>query len=379
MTGQREAAAGDAHAVTDGEVDAPSAVDTLELGGGIDRSPSWQRRRRRALTCAGSVGLVLLLGASTHAYVDDRLPRHAIIAGVDVGGLDREVAEQRLRSELGPRSVEAMPVTIGSAKVQVMPSTAGLTVDFAASIDGAGPGAGWGPREVLRILTSGTTTPAAVTVDQTGLTQFVTTLAEAHDSDPTEPQIELSGTTPRVVPGRDGVHLLRGAAARQIQSAYLSTSDPITLATTASSPRTAPSVTARFLATGAVPALSADVTVAVAGHGSFVITRQQLAKMLLFANFGNDYAVFIDGEALRAWLEPELAQLNLRPQNNAVRYFDDRCILKKAQVGQRIDAKRLATALEDAVLKSGKDRRATAVVVNQRFTAPDPATQERCR
>lgn len=186
-------------------------VETLELGG----SPARPRSSRQTLARTGAVivGLVLLLGLGTHAYVADRLPRHTVVAGVELGGLTRDAAEERLRVELGPRSDQPIDVTIGPMSGRALPSRSGLSVDYAASIDLANPGNGWSPTEAWRVLTGGSASGPAVIVDRVKLRRSVVALAQARDSDPTEPQIEAVGTNPQVVPGQDGVRLKRATAA----------------------------------------------------------------------------------------------------------------------------------------------------------------------
>lgn len=66
------------------------------------------------------------------------VPRGVHVAGVDVGGLSREVAEDALRAELQPRLTEPVPVRAGSVEARLDPVASGLGIDWAATVERAG-------------------------------------------------------------------------------------------------------------------------------------------------------------------------------------------------------------------------------------------------
>ena len=88
----------------------------------------------------------------------DKLPKNAEISGVAVGGLSRSAAIDKLSSDLGRGRTAPIDVTINGETNQVQPADAGLTVDYAASVDAAGGGRSFDPRQIMRVLTGGSAT-----------------------------------------------------------------------------------------------------------------------------------------------------------------------------------------------------------------------------
>ena len=130
--------------------------------------------------------LVVLAAVYLLAYLmaGDKLPKNAQISGIAVGGLSRAVAIDKLTTELGPRATAPMDVTINDKTTQVSPAEAGLTVDYAASVDAAGGGRSFDPRQIAKVLTGGSATSALMVVDEAKLSAAVQDLAAESDQPP---------------------------------------------------------------------------------------------------------------------------------------------------------------------------------------------------
>ena len=102
---------------------------------GSDATPANPRRRRKLLLVAGGVvaALALLYGGDL-AFSAGSVPRGVTVAGVPVGGLAFADAEQTLRAQIEPRTTRPVPVAVGDATSTVDPDTAGLSVDWTATI-----------------------------------------------------------------------------------------------------------------------------------------------------------------------------------------------------------------------------------------------------
>ena len=57
------------------------------------------------------------------------------VAGVDVGGLDREAAEEKVARELASRLAAPVQVTIGDEQVAVTPTALGIGLDIDRMVD----------------------------------------------------------------------------------------------------------------------------------------------------------------------------------------------------------------------------------------------------
>ncbi|WP_264000148.1 hypothetical protein [Mycolicibacterium vanbaalenii] len=68
----------------------------------------------------------------------DRVPRGVTAAGVPIGGLTLTDAEEQLRAEVTPRTTGPIPVTAGPERSEIDPTSAGLSVDWRATVEQAG-------------------------------------------------------------------------------------------------------------------------------------------------------------------------------------------------------------------------------------------------
>lgn len=66
------------------------------------------------------------------------VPRGVTVAGVEVGGLSAADAEEKLRTELGPRLTDPLPVSAGDVTTRLDPTDAGLGLDWAGTVERAG-------------------------------------------------------------------------------------------------------------------------------------------------------------------------------------------------------------------------------------------------
>ena len=136
-------------------------------------------RRRLSPGVALAIGagsLLVVVGALYgigYAMAGDNLPKEAVVSGVPVGGLNPEAAEAKLADELGPAAAKPIQVKAGPYKSQVKPAEAGLQIDYHQSIANAGGGRSLNLRQILTVLTGGTSTDAVVVVDQKKLSKAV--------------------------------------------------------------------------------------------------------------------------------------------------------------------------------------------------------------
>ncbi|MEJ5927773.1 VanW family protein [Corynebacterium sp. H128] len=99
------------------------------------------KRKRGAIVAgvlAGLFGLCGLAYGADYFLTQDQVPRGTTIAGVPVGGMSPEAAAAKLAEELSARTTEPVDVAAGQRQAHVDPTTAGLTVDWQATVDAAG-------------------------------------------------------------------------------------------------------------------------------------------------------------------------------------------------------------------------------------------------
>jgi hypothetical protein len=200
---------------------------------------------RRLLVAGGlllAVGGTAVTAGGAFAYLwdrshADRIAEGVRIAGVDVGGLDRQAAQSRLDARLSDRLAEPVTVVAGTHRFTVRPVSAGLRFDVARMVDTAvvlSRRGGLAHRLVrdLRGRRLDASVPLSAALSPTHVATIVDRVARvldrpAHDARLT-PKPFATGV--RVVPSRPGLAVKRPLLAQRLRNALLSVDGPRTIA-----------------------------------------------------------------------------------------------------------------------------------------------------
>lgn len=273
--------------------------------------PASTRRKRIAASVAG--GVVVLAGAAYvagYAVAGDSVPRQVTVAGVDVGGMDRDQAEQTLREQLEPRGQEPVLLTIGEdLEVPVVPAEAGLSVDYDATVDATGAGRSWNPGHIWRVLTGGDATAPVLAVDRDAMGTASAAVADqgyrearnaslSYDEE-ARTQMEV-GLTARTV------------APEAVEAALLE-AFPVAGTAAVETQETDPEVTTeeveKLKQEWADPAVSAPVTVDAGEAGSFQVTPEMIAAATSFSVEDGLPVAQVDAKLLAKEAKPAIAEL----------------------------------------------------------------------
>lgn len=168
-----------------------------------DPTPPWRSGRRLLLGAGIAIGALVLLYGVDLVLARGELPRGVTVAGVHLGGLERAAAEQRLRADLGPRLTRPIDVQAGDVQATVDPRQAGLTLDWAATLDRAGQQP-LNPFTRVWSLFADREVGTATSTNQASLTSALRTLQERTDHPSSEGTIRFDGATPVPVDPRPG-------------------------------------------------------------------------------------------------------------------------------------------------------------------------------
>jgi vancomycin resistance protein YoaR len=317
---------------------------------------------KRAGVIAALVGgaLLLVVGAvylAGYLMAGDKLPKDAEIAGVAVGGLSTQAATDKLQAELGPRATAPIAVTAGSQQAEVSPTEAGLSLDYAASIELAGGGRSLDPRHIWRVLTGGTQTEAVVTTDQAALDASVAALAKTVDREPKDAKLSFDGDEVVQTKGKDGVALNVDDASWTIESAYLSSGGPVELPAEVTEPEITTAEVAALATSYAKPAVSGPVTLKAGAAGSFQVTAAMIGDSITFVAADGTLKPQLDADKLRKVSDAAVSKVELKkPKNATVRLVDGKPKVIAAVNGTTLSAANLAAAVEPVLTKTGKER-----------------------
>ncbi|HJQ47352.1 MAG TPA: VanW family protein [Amycolatopsis sp.] len=302
-------------------------------------APVQPRRGQATLKRAGIVAAAVL-GVFTAAYAIDLLvsqgavPRGVTVAGVDVGGLKRAEAERRLRSELEPRLVKPVAVQAGDVPATIEPARAGLSLDWASTLDQAGEqplnpftriGSFFTDREV------GVVTGA----DRPQLVNTLANLTSRTDRDPVEGTIRFEGATPIAVDPKPGQHLDVEHAADAVVAGWAS--GRVVDLPVAGTPVTVSAENVRkALHELAQPAVSAPVTIRGEGADA-TVAPAAIAAALHFEPDNGTLAMKVDDNKIIEAAGPQLKSTEKQGKDAQIVFTGGRPTVEESVDGKGVD------------------------------------------
>jgi hypothetical protein len=228
------------------------------------------------LAGAALVGFGLLGTGAARCGVRRRGPRGTVVRDVELGGLTRSEAVDRLDGSLTAERTTPVSLLAGGESLSLDPVRAGLELDVEATVDDA-MDAGWAGRLRALVGAERDVTPVPA-FDDVALTGALDELATSFDREPREGSISFDDKAePVVVQPVIGRKLDVGGAAQAVRAAYLDpeVEVPVQLAEV----ETTPEEVQEAVETIAQPAMAAPITVDVEGD-DLVVEPVDLAPAL---------------------------------------------------------------------------------------------------
>ncbi len=260
------------------------------------------------------LGLVLLAGVAYGVLclvAGDKVPAGTTVHGVAIGGLHESAAEERLGSQLGPRSRRPIPVQGGGLDTTVDPTSAGLGLDLAGTVRAAGGGNVFTPARLWTYYTGGGDVAARLSIDRPRLSDAVTALATQVDKAPVDGAVTFGAGV--AVPGQavEGQRLSRGGSRDAIIRAYLG-AEPARLAVTPLPPVIDDAAVDAAMTSFARPATSGPVRLVLAKHEVKVPPRVYTRAISLIPD-GSRLEPTLDIDTLVTALRPIASTVPGRP------------------------------------------------------------------
>jgi vancomycin resistance protein YoaR len=271
-------------------------------------------------------------------------------------------AAERLRSEIGSRTEQPIPVIVGDVRGEIDPAAAGLSVDWAGTLERAGSQ----PLNPITRITSffsereiGVVTSA----DRAAVSQALEQLGPVVDREPVEGSVLFEGTQPQPVDPKPGQRLDVAAAADVLERDWAN-GRAVALPLTELPATTTAEDVATAIAEVAQPAVAAPVTVIGENGVRGTITPEVIAATLSFRAENGDLLPELNQQAVQDSLAPQMAPSEVPGRDATLDFASGRPVVVPSQDGRGVDYEATFVELLD-VLTGPAPREITAIYADQ--------------
>ncbi|MPY81710.1 MAG: vanomycin resistance protein VanB [Actinophytocola sp.] len=343
----------------------PPAGDKLRAGIG------------RSMMITGGVLALLVITYLVDVLVNwGDVPRGVAVAGVDVGGLSRTAAEDKLRETLQPRFDRPVTVKAGDVETKFNPESAGLGIDWQGTLDQAGNA----PLNPISRITSFWAEREIGIVSQSIPERLRSMVSQLADAKLNHPKIEGDIRFKQTAGGTEAVAVMPHKGQRltsiddaiaAIESEWLNQGG-VTLDVETSPAKTTPEGVRATLRQVAEPAVSGPIVMRGDGANGF-IQPKVIGKAFEFtpADDGSLKAT-VTKKTLRAALEPQLAGTEQEGRDAQIVFESGAPTVSPAAVGRQIDWQSTLEPYLD-VIKRSENRSMRVVYMDKQ---PTTTTQE---
>ncbi|WP_016695527.1 VanW family protein [Rhodococcus rhodochrous] len=315
-------------------------------------------RRTIALVVGGVVALLAVFYVADLALSSGKVPRGVTVAGVEIGGMSLDAAEAELTEQLTPRLGMPVDVTAGDTQGQIVPSEAGIGIDWPATLDQVGSQP-LNPFTRLASFFGNDEVGVVSTRDEVALSAAIEKAAAAAAHEPREGNIVFEDGTPVPVTPQPGQQL-DVAVAGDVFAERWPYGD-------VSLPVESVDVTVtregldRALAEVAVPAVAQDLVVRGLDGAVGVLPRDAVGAVLSFVPDGSGgLEPQYNTEAAIGILAPQLAPSETEPKDARIVLDGGRPTIVPSETGEMVDWPVTLEKLPD-LLKEEGDRSTDAV------------------
>jgi len=337
-----------------------------------------QDKRERA---GGRLVLVLILVlalllaggyAAAALAAGDKVPRGTTVTGVDIGGLTQDEAEQRLEEELADRADASIQVAVdGAEPVSLTPAEAGLSVDYAASVEAAGGEKTWDPRRLWDYYTGGDDLDAVVDVDRAALDGAVSELVADTGTRARDGAVRFTDSGVVTRDPKVGLAVDPSEAADAVLAAYLDDRPSVELELSDLQPEIDEADIRTALDSFANPAMSGPVTLAF-GKSRVRLSPRQYAGALSMSPQNGVLVPEVDAERLIRLVEGATSKAG-DPIDATVRLVNGRPRVIPAKPGVTFDPDDITDAFLDLVARAEGERK---IKVKATVDRPDFSTRD---
>jgi vancomycin resistance protein YoaR len=324
----------------------------------------------------GSAGLrlgiavaVLLAGYLGAAWFLGRhIPSNSTVAGVPVGGMSPESAQDTLRRALAKRESAKVTLQAGDKTFQLDPKTAGLAIDYAGTVDGLS-GFSIKPADVWNNLSGGSDEELETTVDRDKLVAAIRAAEATLDTEVVQGAVTFPAGKVAVVKPVAGSTMSVDKTADEVASRWPTTT-PVKAQVDTVNPAVSAEEVDRAVSEFATPAMSGPVTVKV-GTKSFAVPPAAYAPALAMkADASGKLSPAIDNAKLVAAVRQAAAAAGLesKPRDARITFSGTKAVVVPSAAGATLDEKSVVASFVPALTSPARTATVVTAVVQPKLT-----------
>jgi vancomycin resistance protein YoaR len=324
----------------------------------------------------GSAGLrlgiavaVLLAGYLGAAWFLGRhIPSNSTVAGVPVGGMSPESAQDTLRRALAKRESAKVTLQAGYKTFQLDPRTAGLAIDYAGTVDGLS-GFSIKPADVWNNLSGGSDEELETSVDRDKLVAALRAAEATLDTPVVQAAVTFPAGKVAVVKPVAGSTMSVDKTADEVAARWPS-STPVKAQVDTVNPAVSAEEVDRAVSEFATPAVSGPVTVKV-GTKSFPVPPAVYAPALAMkADASGKLSPAIDNAKLVAAVRKAAATAGLesKPRDARITFSGTKAVVVPSAAGATLDEKSVVASFVPALTSPTRTATVVTAVVQPKLT-----------
>jgi vancomycin resistance protein YoaR len=314
--------------------------------------------RKAGLIAGGAFAVLVAVYGIDLLVSQGSVPRGVTVAGVDVGGMDRQAAEQELRGQIEPRLTRPLAVTAGDVQGSLSPTIAGLKLDWPQTLDQAGEQP-LNPFTRLASLFSSREVGVVSHADDAKLAAALDGLRGQVDREPAEGTVKFEGTNPVAVAPKPGQKLDVEAAKAAVVEKW-ARGETLALPVTGTPVRTTPEGVQAALEQFARPAVSGPLVVKGDGKNATVKPDAIAAALSFEPADGGGLTPKIDNAKIAEAAKPQLKSTEKEGKEATIVFEGGKPAVDPSTDGRTIDWDPSLKPLPD-VLKKTDGREVAAI------------------
>lgn len=340
----------------------------------FEEAPRGARPKRGGIVWKILLGLVVAvlpvggIGYGVDYFMSkDKVPRGTSVSGIDIGGLTKETAAQRLDARLGQRVSQPFTVQSGDLRSTIDPRQAGLRPDWDATVQQASAKfpnpIAWlkSFRQTRKVEIEGQVNSATLDPELGRVRQELT-------REPKDAQVNIDGGKVNTTPEAQGQTVPADVLDREVRREWLNEAG-VRVEPTITRPAITDEAVKKVADGDAKKALSGPIVVRGRDHVDGIIPPERMAEVVRFVPKPEEHALSteVDSDAAKKILEEKLGDTTKEKRNATVSFAGHAKQVTPHSDGVRLDWDKMMKDFDKRVIGDEK-REFEAVYIDEPAT-----------